>query len=187
MDPSKLGYLSIYIFMAGVGREQLVEQFQLQAIQQQTRQWARYNQERVCQSLLCSVLGICPKEMFTRMCEELELEASLKLHLHRKENEKLKFNNRRILKGLTHILHMDHGDHTLTLQGPWRPHTYYTCTMETTQPLNMHHGDHTSTTHKPCMNTHPHHTDYSRTHTRTKQIMHLCITKDFFLQYITKE
>lgn len=108
------------------------------------------------------------------MCEELELEASLKLHLHRKENEKLKFNNRRILKGLTHILHMDHGDHTLTLQGPWRPHTYYTCTMETTQPLNVHHGDHTSTTHKPCMNTHPHHTDYSRTHTRTEQIMHLC-------------
>ena len=102
--------------------------------------------KRVCQLLLCSVLGICPKEMFTCMCEELELEASLKLHLHRKENEKLKFNNRRILKGLTHILHMDHGDHslymdhgdhTLTLHEPWRSHAHYTCTMEITHPQHQ--------------------------------------------------
>lgn len=97
--------------------------------------------------------------MFTRMCEELELEASLKLHLHRKENEKLKLNNRRILKGLTHILHMDHGDHTLTLHGPWRSHTHYTCTMETTQ----------QTTHGPCMNTHPLHSDHVWIHTHSTQ------------------
>lgn len=97
--------------------------------------------------------------MFTRMCEELELEASLKLHLHRKENGKLKFNNRRILKGVN----------TYTAHGPWRPHTHSTWTMETTYSLYMDHGDHTSTTHGPCMNTHPLHSDHVWIHTHATQ------------------